>query len=730
MCGIFGCLRNSDAKLDIANLIVRALNLLKNRGYDSCGIYLNSLINDQYMKKFGIDGEIIKESKLNLNIDDIFVLLENEVNKIEEPASYYVGMGHTRWATHGAKTDYNSHPHKSNNNKITLVHNGIISNCDELKHKYLSKYTFYSNTDTEVIANLIQYLQDENGPDANGPDENGPDTNGPDANGTDVNEQVESPKTNTNTNTKSFDQILEQITLLLEGTWACIIQNESEPTKLYFMKNENPLLIGFNDEIMMLTSEPSGFMNMVDSYILLREKTYGWFDNSSSLSNSSGLSNSSNKFNYKIYGNYKELPLLKSSSDDITLSKNFDYWMRKEIQDQTRLSVLIDPITQILRYNQSNVLFNLDFIKPCKYLYIIACGSSYYAGLIASNYFRYTKAFEFVNVFDGGEFTRAHLEAINNPEKDLLIILISQSGETRDLNIATTICREYSSNRINKLIPNSLIANSDPINQLFDNNYKKVSKNSNIQVSDQINEKPNHSEIKIIGIINVIGSLISRRTIDNIYTNCGRENAVASTKSCTSQILACLLLSIYKAELTNNLDIIIKNKFLSDLNRLETDIITTIELESKIKSMANTLLTKNIKSLFILGKDELHGSALEGALKIKEIAYIHAEGFHIAALKHGPYAMIEKDTPIILLYKQRDHFVKSIIEETKTRGAYVIEISPNAFDNEDSIVLPNNKTFTGLIAVITLQLLAYHLSLAKSINPDRPRNLAKVVTVD
>ena len=228
----------------------------------------------------------------------------------------------------------------------------------------------------------------------------------------------------------------------------------------------------------------------------------------------------------------------------------------------------------------------------------------------------------------------------------------------------------------------------------------------------------------------MVGSLISRRTIDNIYTNCGRENAVASTKSCTSQILACLLLSIYKAELNGKLDVKIKNKFLTDLNRLEIDIINALELEQKIQTIATTLLTTNIKSMFLLGKDELHGSALEGALKIKEIAYIHAEGFHISALKHGPYAMIEQNTPIILLYKQRDHFVKSIVEEIKTRGAFIIEISPNAPESPNSIVLPNNKTFTGLIAVVVLQLLSYHLSIAKGINPDRPRNLAKVVTVD
>ena len=665
MCGIFGCVKNSHSKIKIGlgNLIIKALNLLKNRGYDSCGIFLTDVISS-YIAKFGIDGEIIKNAK-NINIDDIFVLLENDILKIKEPLKYNIGIGHTRWATHGIKTDYNSHPHVSNNGKITLVHNGIISNFDELREKYLTNYKFKSSTDTEILANIIQYLQDSEP-------------------------------------TATFDKILSLTTNILEGTWACIIHNKDEPEKLYFMKNENPLLIGVNDDIIILTSEPSGFMNLVDNYFLLREKTYGYVDGKT----------------YKIYGEYKELNLLKNSDNDIIL-ENFTHWMRKEIQDQSKLNILINPVNNKMRYNQTNILFDMDFIKPCKYLYIIACGSSYYAGLIASNYFRYTKAFEFVNVYDGGDFSRVHLEAIENPERDLLIILISQSGETRDLNIATTICREYSSNRINILEPNKLIADSDPINVLMDSNYK---------INSLVKVIPN--EIKIIGIINVIGSLISRRTIDNIYTNCGRENAVASTKSCTSQILACLLLSIYKAELNKKLDIQIKNKFLADLNRLENDIINTLELEDKIKTIALTLLTTNIKSMFLLGKDELHGSALEGALKIKEIAYIHAEGFHISALKHGPYAMIEQDTPIILLYKQRDHFVKSIVEEIKTRGAFIIEISPNAPESSNSILLPNNKTFTGLIAVIVLQLLSYHLSIAKGINPDRPRNLAKVVTVD
>ena len=666
MCGIFGTIKNSNFsnEIDLIKLILRGLNLLKNRGYDSCGIYLNNIDNKKFISKIGVDGDIIKNNIYDNN--DIFILLEKSLDIIKYPKIYNVGIGHTRWATHGGKTDYNSHPHISNDNKITIVHNGIISNYEELKNIYLKDYKFKSNTDTEVIANMIQYLR------------------------------IKNPLL-------EIEEILKELSNILEGTWACIIHIDDKINKLYFMKNESPLLIAKNDSITILTSEPSGFLNQVDKYILLREKTYGYVDTNG---------------NINIIGDYKELDLIKSDENELELPSNYKHWMLKEIYDQINLSVLTDPIKNIIRYNQESINLNLNFIKKeQKYLYIIGCGSSYYAGLIASNYFRYTKAFEFVNVFDGGEFTKAHLESINDPEKNLLIILLSQSGETRDLNIATTICREYSSNRKNKLQINKLINDSDNIE--FSLNNKDDNKISNQE-----------DEIKILGIINVIGSLISRRTIDNIYTNCGRENAVASTKSCTAQIISCLLLAIYKSEINNTLRLELKSKFINDLDKLQSDIIKTIELNNTIGEIAKKIISKNKFNMFLLGKDELCGSALEGALKIKEISYIHAEGFNVTALKHGPYALIEKDTPIIIIYKNRDHFIKSIVEEIKTRGAYVIEISHDSIDSDDSIRLPINRTFTGLLSVIVLQLLSYHLCLLKGNDPDRPRNLAKVVTVD
>ena len=405
MCGIIGCLLKSCSKEDIVKISIKALNLLKNRGYDSCGIYLNNDHNERITKKIGIDGEKIK----TLEDKDIFNYLKNELDCVKDMK---YSIAHSRWATHGGKTDENSHPHSSMNGKITIVHNGIISNYNELKNKYLSNCTFLSETDTEVIANLIQYFREEG---------------------------------------NDMLQTLNILTNEMIGTWGCLIREDvgESMNKIYFMKNENPVLIGECDDCKILTSEPSGFLNMVDSYILLREKTYGFVDENETF----------------VVGDYKVMDLIKSKDDDIELPSHYDTWLMKEIDDQRNMTVLRDPVSGYLRYDNMDVFLNLDFIKQCKYLYIIGCGSSYYAGVIASNYFRFTQAFEFVNVIDGGEFTKAHLETIENPERDLLILIISQSGETRDLNLAVSVCREFSSNR-RKMAKNNLLKNFDPLSEL------------------------------------------------------------------------------------------------------------------------------------------------------------------------------------------------------------------------------------------------------------------------
>jgi glucosamine--fructose-6-phosphate aminotransferase (isomerizing) len=630
MCGIIGCLKRN-LKINIIELIFNGLNLLKNRGYDSCGIFLNNSFEDFYLSKFGVDN--------NIN-NNIFDLLHNDINNLENKELYMSGIAHTRWSTHGEKTNNNSHPHLSNNRKICLIHNGIISNYDILKSKYLENYNFSSSTDSEVIVGLIQYFTEH-----------------------------EYKLNNL--------EIINKVNNLLYGTWACLICFVDEPNKIYFMKNESPLLIAKNNDMIIFTSETSGFMNLMEEYITLKDKSYGYFDLHSDV----------------IYGGSETHKIThRNSKNDIVLDKIYTHWMRKEINDLVNINmnnmnnILYDPVSNKFRYENNNINMNITFdIRKKKYLYIIACGSSYYAGLLASNYFRYLRAFNFVNLFDAGDFNNIHLNAIDNLE-ELLIIVISQSGETRDLVVCINNIREY------------------------------------------------NKEIKIVGIINVIGSLISRLTDYNIYTNSGRENAVASTKSCISQSIACNLLAIYKAKMDDKLESKDNIKFGYNLLRLHDDIMDTIKLEERIVGISKKILLLNPKSIFILGKDELFASALEGALKIKEITYIHAEGFVMSALKHGPYALIEKDTPVILLYKKKDHIVKSISQELITRGAYLIEITNDNEKIENDILniinIPDNKIFTGVLHMIVLQLLSYNMSILKNINPDMPRNLAKVVTVD
>jgi len=500
MCGIFGILSKNNM-VNIQTVILQALNLLKNRGYDSCGVYLDNLTTS-VMCKYGMDDTINQ---------DIFVLLEQYLMSCDTGSNMTRGIGHTRWATHGKKTNINAHPHVSPTGRYVIVHNGIISNYNELKTKYLSHYVFQSATDSEVIVYMIDYLITTAG------------------------------------DTGNMMDILSQLDQIMEGTWACLIIDCYDKNKIYFMKNENPLLIGENEHNIIFTSEPVGFLNSVDSYTLLREHCYGYYDiNGQQL----------------IQGQHIQLPLLKVSYDDFDKG-SYIHWMQKEIMEQAQLNVLIDPITHQKRYNQDQILFDFPWIQSTKYLYLIGCGSSYYAGLIASNYFRQTKAFEFVNVYDGAEFSVEHLEAIEHPEDDLLVVMISQSGETRDLNLATSICRNFS------------------------------------------------KHIKIMGIINVIGSLISRRTIDNIYTNCGRENAVASTKSCTAQILALLLLSMYKSKLCGRLDSQMAQQFIHDLNTLETNLHEIYTLEEHITQVAHNILASGHNNMFILGRDDLHGVALE-----------------------------------------------------------------------------------------------------------------------
>lgn len=309
-------------------------------------------------------------------------------------------------------------------------------------------------------------------------------------------------------------------------------------------------------------------------------------------------------------------------------------------------------------------------------LILLGCGTSYFAGLTSINYFKDLCNFNTVQIFDGADFNENDIP--RNGKSAL--ILLSQSGETKDLHRCIEIGRK-----------NDLI---------------------------------------IIGVVNVVDSLIARESDCGCYLNAGREVAVASTKSFTSQVILLSMIAIWFSQI-NNINENKRIRYIQDLRRLELDIKNTLNNAENYKQYLKFI--ENKKSIFILGKGNIRAIAREGSLKIKEVSYIHAEGYSGSSLKHGPFGLLEKGFPVILLDTNDNHYNKmsNVYEEIKSRYAEIITISNNnSLDRENTIIIPYNKTYSNILTIIPLQILSYELSLLKGINPDFPRNLAKVVTVE
>jgi glucosamine--fructose-6-phosphate aminotransferase (isomerizing) len=593
MCGIIAFIGKGNAWKNI----VFGLKQLRNRGYDSAGICIYD--NNNYKVKKYTKGAI--ESLSASKYDS------------------YIGIGHTRWATHGKISEENAHPHLDYKERVALVHNGIIENYQELKNFLLTKnITFKSETDTEVIVNLIGYYLD------NGYD-----------------------------NYTSITMAIEQ----LKGTWALVIIIKN---KLYISRNGSPLLVGFSDNSAVVASESSGFPDTVKHYICLNE------GETQVLSFSDEVS-MTNLDKYQLINYYNK--------NDDTSPFPYEYWTIKEIMHQSK--TVLDALKGRMSFFSENasgdkiILNGLEKLREMDNLIILGCGTSYFAGTLGLKYFREMECFDNIQVIDGAEFTYKDI-----PKKGrTALLLLSQSGETKDLHRCIPIAKEKG--------------------------------------------------IFVLSIVNVEGSLIARDSDCCIYLKAGRENGVASTKSFTSQVLVLLLVALWlKAD----------EKWYRSLVFLPNAVCKTLELNEKCREIASKI--KEEKHIFILGKGFSESIAKEGSLKIKEISYIHAEGYSGGSLKHGPFALIEKNTPIILIMPDDEHFNKMMnaAEEVKCRGANVIIITDREIGNDnifdDVITIPKCGKLAHLLAVIPLQLLAYELSIQKGINPDFPRNLAKVVTVD
>lgn len=624
MCGIFGLLTNLKNQ-PIKKIIINALIQLQNRGYDSSGI---CTINNNTF-------EIIKYASTN-EISSIDKLLSLN---LEEDENSSLGLGHNRWATHGGKTDTNAHPHISNDQQFVIVHNGIIENYIELKNFLINNgYNFYSQTDTEIIVNLISYYYN--------------------------NDDAEySTKGNT------FNSIKKTINELI-GTYGLIIINIHENDKIYAVRNGSPLLVGYNDDYALITSEQSGFCNMVNTYITLNNDDITL------------ISKNNNKIIVETTSNYITKKV-NNINYDLT-PEPFKHWTIKEIFEQH--DTIFNTINRGGRIKNNNEVKlggleeHMSTLKNINNIILLGCGTSYHAGLYGMHYLKSLCNFNSVQVFDGAEFNNNDIPKIGNTA----CILISQSGETKDLHR----CIE-------------------------------IAKNNNIIT---------------IGIINVVDSLIAREVDCGIYCNAGREMGVASTKAFTSQVICLSMMAIWFAQI-NNINEIKRSKIIKDLQNLGNDFKKTImNLNDKISNIATTM--KDYNNMFLLGKGTDEYVAKEGSLKIKEISYIHSEGYSASSLKHGPFALLDENFPVLILNLVEEHNYKiyNCFEEVHSRNSPIILITNNNEINLNKdctlINVVKNNSYSSLLGIIPLQLLAYYLSVYRGINPDIPKNLAKVVTVE
>lgn len=625
MCGIFGIV-STDEETNIYNLILNGLVQLQNRGYDSAGFAV--IEKDKFLiHKHASDNKETALDKLSRIISDPSFIVKPDIP---------IGIGHNRWATHGIQNDTNAHPHISNTKKFIIVHNGIIENYNELKEELVRNgISFYSQTDTEVIVNYVEY--------------------------------VYSTKHN-------IMDALRTTIKKLQGTYGIILYSLYEPTKLYCVRNGSPLLVGQDENCVIITSEQSGFCNIVKNYITLDKDDICIIEKQQ------------NKIAVSTNNNY--LKKATTEFNNTLTPYPYEHWTLKEINEQP--AVVLNSINNGGRIkNNSEVKLGglerfTDVFKRVDNIIILGCGTSYFAGLYGMHFFKNLCNFNTVQVFDGAEFAHYDIPKIGMT----VFILISQSGETKDLHRCIEIARQ--------------------------------------------------NNIMSIGIINVVDSLIAREVDCGIYCNAGKEVGVASTKSFTSQVVCLSLAAIWFAQI-NGLNENKRIKMIRDLHNLSHDIKNTISQCSDVIRMISQKMvhstTINQGNMFLLGKGTDEYVAKEGSLKIKEISYIHSEGYSSSSLKHGPFALLDESFPVVIFNLDQTHKTKIVncCQEVSSRKSPILFIT-NDVNTEDlffeRIVIPENNSYCSLLGIIPVQLLAYNLSVNKGINPDKPKNLAKVVTVE
>ncbi len=613
MCGIVGYIGNRAAY----PIIIKGLKRLEYRGYDSAGIaLLNSGL--QLVKTKGKVSDLEEKAKQN-------------------NGSGTLGIGHTRWATHGVPNNVNAHPHTSNSGRLVLVHNGIIENYESLR-AYLKEqgFLFSSETDTEVLVNLIEHIQITQG-----------------------------LKTG-----KAVQTALNQVV----GAYAIAVFDKERPAEMVVAKLGSPLAIGLGKDEYFVASDASPFIEYTNRSIYLEDNEMAV------ISRDKGLKMYSISDNSRVDPNVQELQFSLEKIE----KGGYDHFMLKEIYEQPR--AIIDTfrgrlISKDQKIQLSGLEEHKEVFQNTKRIIIIACGTSWHAGLVGEYLFEDAARIP-VEVEYASEFR------YRNPVigSDDVVIAISQSGETADTLAAIKLAKEAGA--------------------------------------------------FVFGICNVVGSSIARAADTGAYTHAGPEIGVASTKAFTTQITILMLIGLRLGQLRGTLTSEDFARVAAELESLPRSIETVLTSEKDIEKIAKSY--KDATNFLYLGRGYNFPVALEGALKLKEISYIHAEGYPAAEMKHGPIALIDKNMPVVVIATSKGHYEKVVsnIQEIKSRDGKIIAVVTNGDKSvkalaDHVIEIPEvTESLTPILASVPLQLLAYHIAVIRGCNVDQPRNLAKSVTVE
>ena len=615
MCGIVAYIGNKDPK----PILMEGLRRLEYRGYDSAGILVCNNSKSQLSK---IAGKVNALSKILENKTDI---------------TPHLGIGHTRWATHGIPNEINAHPHSSNSGKLFIVHNGIIENYDTLKMELISRgYSFYSDTDSEVLVNLIQEIQ--------------------------IKENIKLPD--------AVQLALNQVV----GAFGIVVCDIFNPEELVVARLGSPLAIGLGENSLYVGSDATPFLDHTRKVVYLEDNEMAVLSKNGEINIKNIISDES------IHPCVEELQWSLNSIQ----KGGFEHFMLKEINEQPK--AISDTLRGRLLVGQGKIQINSineykDKFLNAKRVIFVACGTSWHASLVGEYLFEY-----FIRIPVEVEYASEFRYRDPVIQKDDIVICISQSGETADTLAALKIAKEKGA--------------------------------------------------FIYGICNVVGSSISRETHSGIYTHAGPEIGVASTKAFSTQITVLILIALKLAELKKTIDPNLLLDYQFELSQIPEKIERLTKSAPLIETIAKNY--SDSQNCIYLGRGFNFPVALEGALKLKEISYIHAEGYPAAEMKHGPIALIDKNMPVVVIATKKTNYQKVVsnIQEIKSREANIIAIVSEGDETvaklaNHVIEIPNvSECFTPILATIPLQLLSYYIAIIRGCNVDQPRNLAKSVTVE